>query len=114
MTFPTGLAMLVVALAAYALGAQGRDEKAEASPHAAALELVFKDQRAKTRQLDTGDWRHDTKERSWVVKRPFAPGVIDSTHMFDVQYRIEGKEVALWLVDTRKMTVQIRPEKDKK
>jgi hypothetical protein len=43
----------------------------------------------------------DTKERQWIVKRPFAPGDIDSTHMFVVAYKIEGKEVFRWAVDTR-------------
>ena len=33
-------------------------------------------------------------------------GLIDSTHLFDVSYRIDGKIVASWLVDTRAGTVQ--------
>ena len=52
-----------------------------------------------------GKWWHDTAERAWVVKRPFAPGVIDSTHLFEVSYRVEGTEVGRWLVDTRKGSV---------
>jgi len=42
-----------------------------------------------------------------VVKRPFHPGIIDSTHTFDVHYRIGEKEVAHWFVDTRKSKVTI-------
>ena len=36
---------------------------------------------------------HDVKDRTWTVRRPFHPGIIDSTHMFNVGYRIDGKEV---------------------
>lgn len=109
------LAVLVALGAAYALGAQGRnDPKMEPSPHTAALELVFKTQQARLREVDTENWWHDAKERAWVVRRPFHPGVIDSTHLFDVSYRIGGKEVASWMVDTRKGTVQTRDAKVKK
>ena len=73
----------------------------EKSPHAAALELVFATQAKRIRELDKGDWWLDTKERTWGVKRPFAPGTIDSTHLFVVTYRIDGKPVAAWNVDTR-------------
>jgi hypothetical protein len=56
--------------------------------------------------VDREDWWHDCKERSWVAKRPFHPGTIDSTHLFDVSYRIDGKEVARWSVDTRRGSVE--------
>ncbi len=81
------------------------------SPHAAALEIVVRTQIDVIRRAEApgridseGDelWWHDTKERNWVVKRPFSPGVFDSTHLFDVTYRIDGKDVASWFVDTRK------------
>ena len=101
------LAVALIALAAFALGAQGRNDKQEASPHTAALQLVFKTQQAVIREVDNEDWRHDVKERSWVVKRPFSPGYIDSTHLFHVSYVIAGTKVATWCVDTRKGQVQL-------
>ena len=119
-----GCSAILVALAAgYALGAQGRNEpKKERSPHAEALELVLRTQQERIREaernaphakplqarLNKGDepWWFDTEERTWLVKRPFGPGVIDSTHMFNVYYRIAGKEAASWLVDTRAGDVQ--------
>jgi hypothetical protein len=115
MSFRGCLAILVTALLAYALGAQGRDEKkVETSPHAAALELVFKTQQARIRELDGEDWWQDVKERTWAVKRPFAPGYIDSTHWFNVSYRIDGRDVATWCVDTNKGNVQVIDAKGKK
>jgi hypothetical protein len=77
----------------------------EKSPHAAALELVFQKAAERIRAVDTANWWHDTEERGWIVRRPFAPGTIDSTHLFNVTYQIAGKPVASWLVDTRKGTV---------
>ena len=77
------------------------DKESETSPHAAALKLVIDTQADRIRVVDQGDWWLDVKERSWVVKRPFGPGDIDSTHWFNVSYRVEGKEVASWFVDTR-------------
>jgi len=88
-------------------------EKIETSPHAAALELVFKTQAARIRAVDTENWWHDVKERTWSVRRPFSPGYIDSTYMFEVSYRIDGNEAAAWLVDTRKKTVELRQPKAK-
>ena len=52
------------------------------------------------------DWWHDVKRRGWTVQRPFGPGVIDSTHWFNVTYQIDGKPVAKWFVDTRKREVR--------
>jgi hypothetical protein len=102
------LAVIVLALAVFVLMAQGRpDKKVEPSPHAAALDLVFRTQQARIREVDGEDWWHDVKERSWVVRRPFNPGVIDSTHWFNVSYRIDGKEVAAWCVETSKGQVQV-------
>ena len=106
MSLRSCLAVLIAMVAAYALGAQGRNEKNETSPHTAALELVFKTQQKHIRSVDEDCW-HDVKERAWVVQRPFHPGAIDSTHLFDVRYRISGQEVASWLVDKRKGTVQL-------
>ena len=52
-----------------------------------------------------GRWWFDTDERDWNVVRPFAPGGIDSTHMFIVTYTINGAKVLLWTVDTEKKEV---------
>jgi len=76
------------------------------SPHAEALTLVFATQQKIIAEVDAENWWHDVKERQWVVKRPFYPGTIDSTHLFEVTCRIDGKDVASWLVDTRKKSVQ--------
>ena len=82
------------------------DRKAtEESPHAQALALVFQTQQDKIREVDRENWWFDTKAREWEVRRPFAPGQIDSTHMFVVKYKIDGKEVFSWVVDTRAKTV---------
>jgi hypothetical protein len=100
----------VVVVSALAVGA--RPEAAapvEKSPHATALELVFQKAGDRIRALDTADWWHDTEERGWSVRRPFAPGIIDSTHLFNVTYQIAGKPVASWFVDTRKGTVDEVP-----
>ena len=114
MSMRTLLVVGCLMVAAFAAGAQTREgDKVETSPHAAALELVFKTQAARIRTVDTENWWHDTKERNWVVKRPFSPGIIDSTHLFEVSYRIDGDEKAAWLVDTRKKTVELRQPKAK-
>jgi hypothetical protein len=84
---------------ARAEGAPAR--KPERSPHVEALDLVFQKAADRIRAVDQEDWWHDVKERAWVVQRPFSPGPIDSTHLFTVEYRIEGKRVAAWDVDTR-------------
>jgi hypothetical protein len=104
-------ALTVTALVAFSVGAYTQNQpKVEKSPHAAALELVFKTQAEQIRQVDKGDWWLDIDERAWVVKRPFHPGIIDSTCWFDVSYRINGKEVASWFVDTRTGKIQ-KPKK---
>jgi hypothetical protein len=78
----------------------------ETSPHAEALRLVFAKCSDRIRAVDRENWWHDVKSREWTAKRLFSPGVIDSTHMFDVSYRIDGKVVGSWLVDTRAGTVK--------
>jgi hypothetical protein len=55
-------------------------------------------------------WWHDIIQRSWDAGRPFAPGVIDSTHFFLVSYSIGGVEIARWFVDTLKRTAQLVPK----
>jgi hypothetical protein len=79
--------------------------KPERSPHVEALDLVFQKAADRIRAVDQEDWWHDVKERAWVVQRPFSPGYVDSTHLFIVNYRIGGKQVAAWQVDTRGGTV---------
>jgi|SRR6516225_464059 hypothetical protein len=107
MKFGAFLAVPVALAAAFALGAHAqRDEKIQTSPHAEAIQLILKTQQARIREVDRENWEHDVKERTWVVRRPFSPGIIDSTHMFNVSYRIDGKEVATWFVDTAKGAVQ--------
>jgi hypothetical protein len=91
-------------------------------PHCEALTLVWntqadlikttETQRAKlevAKQKESigaeGRWWFDTDERGWKVTRPFAPGQIDSTHIFLVTYTISGSKVISWTVDTRKKEV---------
>lgn len=101
------IAALLLVVGTLVLAApKGGPEEVEMSPHAAALELVFRKEKSRLRELEKGDWWHDVEERSWVAKRPFMPGTIDSTHLFHVSYRIGGKEVAAWLVDAAKGDVR--------
>ena len=76
------------------------------SPHAAALALVLRTQADVIQAVDRENWWHDTKTREWTAQRPFAPGTLDSTHMFQVEYKIDGVVVAQWLVDTERRSVQ--------
>jgi hypothetical protein len=78
--------------------------RVERSPHADAIMVVLDTQGKLIRRVDKENWWHDVKQRRWLVKRPFHPGTIDSTHTFMVSYLIEGKSVAAWTVDTRKRT----------
>jgi hypothetical protein len=94
-------------LAGSALAGTGAAEarKPEQSPHAEALALVFRKAAGRIRAVDKEDWLMDTKERTWSVQRPFGPGTIDSTHLFTVTYKVAGKPVAAWWVDSRERTV---------
>jgi hypothetical protein len=75
-----------------------------------ALQLVLETQQEKIRSVDNpADWWHDTRERSWSVKRPVEPGVLDTTHTFTVSYRIDGVTVASWQVDTKAGTAVSQP-----
>jgi len=78
----------------------------EASPHAEALRLVFEQCADRIAAVETEHWWFDTKSREWTATRPCAPGIIDSTHLFLVRYRIDGKLAASWMVDTRARTVK--------
>lgn len=101
MSFRTVFALLISGVIGYSPAAQQPGaRKVEKSPHAAALELLFQREAERIRAVDRENWWHDTRERTWTVRRPFSPGLINSTHWFDVSYRIDGKEVASWFVDT--------------
>lgn len=79
----------------------------DAIPAADAIRLVLDARGDQIRAFDTAKDRwFDTKERSWSARRPIGPGYIDSTHMFEVTYRIDGVAVATWSVDTAKRAVQ--------
>ena len=81
----------------------------QASP-TTAIRIVVNTQQAKIRSVDNPDsWWHDTKERTWSVKRPVEPGVLDTTHLFIVTYKINGAVVASWRVNTRKGTAVAIP-----
>lgn len=74
----------------------------EESPHAEAIRLVMRIRAHEVQALDqAGEWWHDTTERAWTARRPIAPGIMDSTHYFEVAYRIDGKLVGRWSVNTR-------------
>ena len=86
------------------------------SPHGQALSLVLATQQKAIRELEKRagslrmmgsdeSWWFDTKPRTWSVARPFAPGTIDSTHMFEVRYSIDGNEAGAWSVDTHSQKV---------
>ena len=101
-----------------------------ASPQSDAITLVIEKQQKEIAQAEleyfkengVDWWRgeieqyrwHDTITRSWSVTRPFAPGIMDSTHLFYVVYSINGKAVGWWSVDTRKKTATIVKEVETK
>ena len=105
----SGIVLVGSSLVASSLPSASAEEapprKPERSPHVEALDLVFQKAAERIRAVDLEDWWHDVEERAWVVQRPFSPGHVDSTHLFTVEYRIEGKRVAAWDVDTRAGTV---------
>lgn len=99
-------ASLVAAVSSSLAAAEAREQKVEQSPHVGALELIFQKAADRIRAVDQENWWHDVKERVWLVQRPFAPGSIDSTHLFTVRYQVGGKQVAAWQVDTRHQAVE--------
>ena len=106
--YVVGWCLLAISLGlawSVALG-QGRQNPAEGSPHAAALQLVFSSRASQIRAIDQEDWWLDEKQREWTVKRQLGPGYFNSTHWFDVTYRIDGKEVGAWSVDTAQGNVR--------
>jgi len=70
--------------------------------------LVLTTQKETIRTVDQENWWLDVKEREWTVKRPFGPGILDSTHWFIVSYKIDGKTMASWFVDTQEKTVEFQ------
>lgn len=102
-----GIALIcLIAIAALPAAA---DPPLVASP-TTALQIVLDTQQDALRELDGGNgWWHDTKERTWSVKRPFEPGTLDTTHTFVVTYQIDGVTVATWQVDTRAGTAVALP-----
>jgi hypothetical protein len=94
-----------------------------ASPHADAIALVIKKRQKEIEQAELAyfkengvDWWrgeieqyhwHDTITRSWSAVRPFAPGIVNSTHMFEVVYSINDKIAASWSVDTKKKQARL-------
>ena len=78
----------------------------ERNPILEAINLVADTQYAEIKLIDKSDWWFDTKRRDWSVQRTFEPGVIDSTHLFEVTYKIDGKEVITWQVDLRNKKVE--------
>lgn len=85
------------------------EDSSKVSPDT-ALRIVLDTQQDKLRTIDNPDsWWHDTKERSWSVKRPAEPGILDTTHTFTVTYKIDGVAVVSWRVDTRARTAVAIP-----
>jgi hypothetical protein len=116
-TTRVGLLVLAAVVVGFFVGSAYSNQdkppkKPDNSPHAEALALVLKTQMDDIRKVEgpkrfdggDGSWWFDALERTWVVKRPAEPGVNDTTHMFIVTYKIDGKDAAVWLVDTRKGT----------
>jgi hypothetical protein len=82
----------------------------EGSPHIGALRLVFQTQGEVIDRVDEGEWWLDTDVRNWIVRRVFGPGIMDTRHDFYVVYRIGGRDVASWSVNTaRKAVLPERP-----
>lgn len=91
-------------------GQAQKESKQQLSPHSVALMLVLEQKKDEIAKLDNEklgneDNMLDIKERSWIVIRPFSPGIVDSTHMFIVTYRIDNHVIKSWNVDIRDRTV---------
>lgn len=78
----------------------------EENPFVEAINLVATTQRSTIRSIDKGDWLTDSAKREWIVQRPFGPGIIDSTHLLQVTYVVDGKQLAAWLVDLKSKKAQ--------
>ena len=78
------------------------------NPSVEAINLVSTTQMAEIKSVDQSNWWFDTSQREWSVKRPFSPGGIDSTHMFVVIYKVDGKQLLSWDVDLKNKKVKLR------
>jgi len=95
------LAILVLGLLLGVALAQGNAAPAEA-PHFKAIRLVMEQRAAELNSVDPkNDWWHDTKRRTWTTRRPFEPGVFDTTNSIQVTYSVEDEVLANWNVNTR-------------
>lgn len=88
-----------------------RAESSQIFPHIQALSFLFVTQSRTIQEIDSRKESLNALKRTWIVKRPFAPGGFDSTHLLTVVYLIGDKQVKQWGVDLRKDN---RPEKSKK
>ncbi len=96
-------AFVLASLAAFATfaGAQTGDY-----PPLDAIRLVVEQDLQSLKKMDAGDWSMDTKRREWSVQRPAHPGVLDTTRLFNVAYRVDGKTLSCWFVDLGAKTVR--------
>jgi hypothetical protein len=117
-TWISRIGILTLGVVAFRPTETVRAEEKTASPQSDAIALVIKKQQKEIAQAElvyfkengVDWWRgeieqyrwHDTITRSWSATRPVAPGVVDSTHWFQVTYSISDKIVASWSVDIRK------------
>ncbi|MET0290346.1 MAG: hypothetical protein ABW178_12020 [Pseudoxanthomonas sp.] len=86
------------------------DDGSTRSPHARALQLVLQSQATDLDAVDRALPReHDTLSRDWSVRRPVAPGFIDTRGLLEVTYRIDGAAVARWQVDLVQASVTPSP-----
>ena len=104
--------LAIISLVGYLIAPFAQAETpAEQSPHAQAINLVMQTQSDAIRKADPENWWHDTKQREWMAKRTISPGIIDSTHLFEVTYSIDGSIAASWLVDIGAKSIQAKTGK---
>jgi len=95
------MTLVVLSTSCGAITTNATPSTIERSPHAEALALVMETQQEVIQEVEKEcPWWFDTMTRNWNVKRPVAPGLIDSTHMFTVTYTIDEDVVAIWSVNT--------------
>ncbi len=99
----------VAAAQAGAARKTGSDMDRDRNPVIEAINLVATTQRAEIQAADAkvagADWWVDALDREWIVRRPFGPGLFDSTHWFYVSYKVNGRILMSWFVDLEKGTV---------
>lgn len=85
--------------------------RAKLRPHAAALTLLLERCARDIEELESpnNDW-HDVTPRRFVIRRPFWPGTIDSTHTFDAEYYLGDTLLRRWSIDLRERAVLPKPE----